>query len=70
MKYFYMPKNKDIKVNKNVTVSQVSWFLLFPNICIYGFGDNKRFSKISSITLEWLYWQLTIQINRYYEEEN
>lgn len=69
MKCFYMPKNKDIEVNEKITFSQVSWFLLFPNICIYGFGYNKGFSKISAITLEWLYWQLTIQINRYYGED-
>lgn len=65
MKYFYMPSNKDIKVTEKITFCQVSWFLLFPNICFYGLGYNKGFSKISSITLEWLYWQLTIQINKY-----
>lgn len=46
-----MPKNKDIEVNEKITFSQVSWFLLFPNICIYGFGYNKGFSKISTIKI-------------------
>lgn len=38
MKCFYMPKGKHIEISKRVEVHQNSWFLLFPNICLYGYG--------------------------------
>lgn len=64
MRYFYMPKCISGRLTKNITFHQVSWFLLFPNICFYGEKFQKRLSKIEAIQIEWLYWQLTIQLSK------
>ena len=55
-----MPKCIGRKLTKNIIFNQVSWFLLFPNICFYGEHTSKRFSKIEAIEISWLYWQLTL----------
>ena len=62
MKWFYMPKGKHIEISKRVAIHQNSWFLLFPNICLYGYGFEGGFSKLCSIQIEWMYWALTLQL--------
>lgn len=62
MRCFYKPKCKEWQVTKRLFFSQNSWLLLLPSVCLYGTSDYERFTKLCAISVEWLYWGMTIQI--------